>query len=374
MSDKKLKTNKRMMILSFIGIIIVVLGHTGNSFKLASDFFPYYSFHMTLFVFISGYFYTPKNEERIFGKKGYIVRKIKKMLISYFVWNLIYGIIVNAFKALKIVQYGKRITIESFFIQPWITGHQYILNIASWFVLALFLVNIVYIIIRKMLTKFNLWNENIFTLIYLIASILMVYFAQKNKIEKYIPILRTMFFMFFYQLGYWYKMKIEKKVYINTYAYFFILIIIQLALLKLDGKLGYEVVFMKFSCKYIITPIIASITGILFWLKISEIIVPILGENKLVNYISNNTYDIMQHHLFWMFSTNLIIFYLSGIFKLNGFDVSKFRSTIYYTYTFGVWQVQIIYTIICIIMPIFVRYVYEKLISRNVELLKNVIR
>ena len=35
----KQKTNKKMMILSFLGIIIVVLGHTGNSFKLASDLY-----------------------------------------------------------------------------------------------------------------------------------------------------------------------------------------------------------------------------------------------------------------------------------------------------------------------------------------------
>ena len=94
----KQKTNKKMMILSFLGIIIVVLGHTGNSFKLASDFFPYYSFHMALFIFISGYFYNPKNEENIFGKNGYIVKKIKKMIIPYFLWNLIYGIIVTIAK------------------------------------------------------------------------------------------------------------------------------------------------------------------------------------------------------------------------------------------------------------------------------------
>lgn len=34
MSDKRIKTNKKMMILSFLGIIIVVLGHIGDSFKL----------------------------------------------------------------------------------------------------------------------------------------------------------------------------------------------------------------------------------------------------------------------------------------------------------------------------------------------------
>ena len=355
----KQKSNKKMMILSFIGIIIVVLGHTGNAFKLASDIFPYYSFHMALFVFISGYFYNNKYENNVFGKDGYIIKKVKKMLIPYFIWNLIYGIIVNIFKKFNIISYGEKIGIYSYFIRPWTTGHQYILNIAAWFVLALFLVNIIYIIIRKLVTKLKLWNDNVFIIIFLLISILSIYISKKNKVELYIPILRTMFFMFFYHFGYFYKEYIEKKVKINSTIYFMVLILIQLVLFKMDGKLTYEVVFMKFNCKYIITPIIASITGILFWIKISEILVPAIGNSKIVNYISNNTYDIMQHHLFWLFVINLIILKLSNVLNLKGFNIESFRKTIYYAYTFGIEQAKIIYSIIVIAMPLLARYIYE---------------
>ena len=134
---------------------------------------------------------------------------------------------------------------------------------------------------------------------------------------------------------------------------------IQLVLFKMDGKLTYEVVFMKFNSKYIITPIIASITGILFWIKISEILVPAIGSSKIVNYISNNTYDIMQHHLFWLFVINLIILKLSNVLNLKGFNIENFRKTIYYAYTFGIEQAKIIYSIIVISMPLLVRYIYE---------------
>ena len=74
----KQKSNEKMMILSCIGIIIVVLGHTGNAFELASSIFPYYSSHMALFIFISGYFYDDKYEKNVFGKDGYIVKNVKK--------------------------------------------------------------------------------------------------------------------------------------------------------------------------------------------------------------------------------------------------------------------------------------------------------
>ena len=117
----KEKSNKKMMILSFIGIIIVVLGHTGDTLALGSELFPYYSFHMALFIFISGFFYNTKNEERICGRKGYIIKKVKKLLIPYFIWNLIYAIILNIIKELNIVSYGEDITFESFLIRPWTT-------------------------------------------------------------------------------------------------------------------------------------------------------------------------------------------------------------------------------------------------------------
>lgn len=368
----KQKSNEKMMILSCIGIIIVVLGHTGNAFELASSIFPYYSFHMALFIFISGYFYDDKYEKNVFGKDGYIVKKCKKMLIPYFIWNLIYGIIVNILKKLDIISYGEKIDLYSYFIRPWTTGHQYILNIASWFLLALFLVNIVYIIIRKLAMKLKLWNDKVATIVFLIISIVSVYISQKNKVELYIPILRTMYFMFFYHFGYIYKKSIEKKIEINSVAYFIILILIQLILFKMDGKLSYVVVFMKFNSKYIITPIIASVTGILFWVKIAEILVPAIGKSKIVNYISNNTFDIMQHHLFWLFIINLTILKISNVFNLKGFNIEIFRKTIYCAYTFGVEQSKIIYSIIVIAMPLLIRYIYEiekqKIKNRKQEL------
>ena len=356
-----MKTNKKMMMLSFIGIIIVVLGHTGNQIKLMNDIFPYYSFHMVLFIFISGYFYKPENEKNIWGRKGYIFKRIKKMVIPYFIWNLIYGIIINIFKVAKIIPYGDSINLNSLFIKPWITGHQFVLNIASWFLLALFLVNIVYILIRKITSKIKIWNDYIAIFVFFIISIISIYLSNKNLSQNYIPIMRTGFFIFFYHLGYIYKTKIEGKFKINTIVYLLLIITIQLIVFKVDGNISYIVAFMKFDNKFIITPIIVSITGVLFWLKISEILEPALGKSKIVNYISNHTFDIMLHHLFIVFVVNVCIYKISDVFGLNGFDVQKFKNTIYYYYTAGVKQLPILYTIIAIIIPLSIRYICEQI-------------
>ena len=95
--------------------------------------------------------------------------------------------------------------------------------------------------------------------------------------------------------------------------------------------------------------------------KISEILEPSLGNSKVVNYIGNNTFDIMLHHLFCMFLINVIIFKISTLLHLDGFNVERFKTTIYYCYTAGLAQVQILYTFCIITIPLIVRYAYTKL-------------
>lgn len=349
------KTNKKMMILSCIGIILVVLGHTGSAVHLMDNYFSYYSFHMALFVFISGYFYKKENEDNLL-KNGYLIKKVKRLLIPYFIWNIVYGIIINIVRYFGIVKYGNPLSFKTLFIDPWTNGSQFVLNIASWFMLALFIVNVVYVLLRKYLGK--VFNDYVF-LILLLLSIISIKNSPSDNALLFI-LYRTLFFLFFYHFGYFYKEKLENKFKINTTIYLVVLILIQLIVLKFDKNIYYEVIFMKFNCKLCVTPIITSITGILFWLKISDILVPALKDSKLVNYIGNNTYDIMLHHLFWIFVLNTTIYVLSGLFELSGFNIDKYQSTIYYTYTADVQALGILYTMFAIAMPLIVKYTVSK--------------
>ena len=49
--------NKEFRILSAIGMILVVAGHLGFNVFDVGGLFPYYSFHVFIFLFVSGYFY-----------------------------------------------------------------------------------------------------------------------------------------------------------------------------------------------------------------------------------------------------------------------------------------------------------------------------
>ena len=53
-------------ILSAFAILMVAAGHAGYDILTVGGLFPYYSFHVPLFMFISGYFYRREEEERPF--------------------------------------------------------------------------------------------------------------------------------------------------------------------------------------------------------------------------------------------------------------------------------------------------------------------
>ena len=78
--ESTVKLNTAMLLMQCIGIIAVVLGHADyggpdipNALSLV---FPYYSWHMPFFVFISGYFF---NRSKPVTK--YIPQKLKTHLL-----------------------------------------------------------------------------------------------------------------------------------------------------------------------------------------------------------------------------------------------------------------------------------------------------
>lgn len=83
---KNRKENETFMLISCIAIIMVVDCHTSYSIGILSNIFPYNSFFIALFVFISGYFYN--NERNILQTCKH---ETVKMMIPYYMYNLFYG-------------------------------------------------------------------------------------------------------------------------------------------------------------------------------------------------------------------------------------------------------------------------------------------
>ena len=83
--------NSAIDILKGIGIILVVIGHSGCP-EIIHDYI--YSIHMPLFFIASGFFFS---ETCIDNKKKYINRKINGIYIPYLKWSIIFLLLHNVF-------------------------------------------------------------------------------------------------------------------------------------------------------------------------------------------------------------------------------------------------------------------------------------
>ncbi|GHI00930.1 acyltransferase family protein [Neobacillus kokaensis] len=114
------KRSKYFDNAKFILIFLVVFGHVISPLKekdgvLFTIYTFIYLFHMPAFIFISGYF------SKGFKKKGYIQKTVKKILLPYFIFQILYSV----FYFLS----GKEETLHFDLFQPHWT---------LWFLLSLF--------------------------------------------------------------------------------------------------------------------------------------------------------------------------------------------------------------------------------------------
>ncbi|MFP5115162.1 acyltransferase family protein [Bacillaceae bacterium C204] len=118
------KRSKYFDNAKFILIFLVVFGHLISPLKEQDGIlFTLYTFiflfHMPAFIFISGYF------SKGYNKKGYLLKSIKKILLPYFIFQMIYSIYYYL--------NGQEARIEIDFLQP---------HWSLWFLLSLFCWNL----------------------------------------------------------------------------------------------------------------------------------------------------------------------------------------------------------------------------------------
>lgn len=149
MSDKKV--NYQFKVLYALGIIFIVAGHSGGNggMDFWTNWFPLYSFHLGIFVFASGYFYSEQAENTI---PQYIWKKIKRMVIPLYIWNVFYGVFVLISKTQGFT-IGGDFTLRNLLLTPVLTGHQFIYNLGGWFIIPLIGIEAFHVLFIKFLGK-----------------------------------------------------------------------------------------------------------------------------------------------------------------------------------------------------------------------------
>jgi len=132
--------NNEFLFLQAVGIISVVLSHSEQNIPVFfSSVFPYSSWHMPFFVFISGYFFHPESSYGQFCRK-----KAHRLLLPALLINLLYGILILVARQSGLVAYGRDISLETLFLQPFFGGDQFMVNTSMWFIFQLFILQMIF--------------------------------------------------------------------------------------------------------------------------------------------------------------------------------------------------------------------------------------
>lgn len=362
--------NRTMGILTGIAIILVVLGHLDMSELSVFGLFPYYSFHVCVFIFVSGYFYSPEHEEHVLS---YIARKALRLLVPYYVCNLIYGI-VSTILSQRGFTYCNPISLWRLCIEPFLGGHQFGLNFAAWFVPALFVVELINILGRRLLNLIRLTDDNLsrfhlnrdlcLFMITLAAGIATVYLAQGGHVwGMYKTPGRILFMLPVYELGVLYRSRLEEyELHIPDGWCIAGVCLIQLIVYTVaSGLLNFSVVWCTSFASYAWVPYATSITGIWLWLRISRMIADTAPGHAL-DRVGAGSYHIMMHHIAVFWIINLIMSGLSHVLpNMTSFDTSAFHNDINYVYLPGdMYPWKCIYLAAGILLPVFIHELIAK--------------
>ncbi len=333
----KEKTNKKFMLLSAIGIIMVVDAHSGTSLALFTEYLPYNSFFMPMFVFIAGYFNKIDENSKIWE---YFKKKARRLLLPYFLISIVvWGgeVLINC------LRFGELLlpTIQEIgmaFLRAVVTGNMVWLADPMWFVPALFLTEIIYAIVKKILMSIKLWNDILVLAILGIANVLAVCMGKNNLATPgNALLLKVCFFIPFLQLGILYRKKGEKLLKcVNPWVLIAVLMLVNMVrMMYLPDPDNISFINLMvlggFTSPYYWTPLVSSVIGILFWLTIVDMIGPALYEDRLINYISNNTFWIMGWHLAMLNLLNCILMIIhEKLHPIVGFDIDLFRANWWY--------------------------------------------
>lgn len=260
--------------LSFIdalrgfGIFCITLGH-------ANCFMPFkkylYSFHVPLFFFISGYLFNSKKQPL----GAYIKKKTIMLLVPFAAWDILSSVI-------------DLLTKEDFketMLSMLTVNGQLCFNSPIWFLLVLYIVDILYALIMRLNDK--LYVKLTVLLVALICMVLMSHVQLIFKLNL-VP-----YAMIFYSSGNILKDVQQRKPVVIKTAYKVLIAVVLFATGYVVGAyLNERIVYTKAIYGNIALCLVSAFASILFYFILFKN-VSFIGNSKLLVYLGKNSLIIM---------------------------------------------------------------------------------
>jgi fucose 4-O-acetylase-like acetyltransferase len=358
--------NYTFKMLYIIAIFMVVDGHIGRYDYLSlNGLLRYQNYHLALFMFASGYFLNLTKEPL-----EYVKSKLYRLILPLYLWNLIYGLIAHILNNYYNVSLGSPINLYNLLIAPLTDGHQFIYNMASWFLVPLFCLQILSFFILKPFerSKYLKQISLIFFIISILIYCLVVPIAPQNNAQRNFSLLffRTIYFFPSFAFGFLYKKILEKHDTLSSPIYFFTILLAYTTISILYPNHTHTPSWLNDFYAPPFATLLITIIAILFWLRIAKILAPLVKKSKTLTTISNNTFAIMMHHFIGFMIIKATI---SPFFK--DFDHHQFHNNIWYNYfPYSESLTSWIYIFITIVISLLISFTTKQFydtIKRNIK-------
>lgn len=352
-SSLKQNTNYTFRLLYVLAIFMIIDGHIGSYDYLSfNGIFPYQNYHIALFVFASGYFINLNRSYRDF-----FIHKFNKLILPLYLWNFVYGGLSYYLNTYHGFSLGSTFTLHNLLFAPIVDGHQFIYNMASWFLVPLFLVQLISFIIlkpfyteQKAFSRFVLYGYSGIALLLGFAA-LQAAPANEGQRTLLLTCFRSFYFLVFYAFGIMYRFILEKHDTLNTPLYLVFVIVATIFLRVIFPECDIVPSWLAFTAAPIWSVYMVSILAILFWLRIAKVFTPVIKESTILNYISTHTFDIMMHHFIGFMLVK------AALSPLGSFDLAEFKHSIwYYHFPFGEPLTAPLYIIITLVIALFIGF------------------
>ena len=352
--------NPVMRALYLLAIVFVVDGHTalGDLFTL-DGLFRYYSFHLMLFAFGSGYFF------RLHGTPARdVLTRARRLLLPLYAWNLVYGVGAALLRRFGGFTVGEPLSAYTLLLAPIVDGEHFGWNLGAWFIFPLFAVQVLYAAVHRLsrLWRGNPWVTFLVCLVPGCAAVQLCHAGNPQALP--VAVLRPLILLPGYALGALYRSRLEAVD--NRLPT--VPLLLTVAVLRALPCVRYEnLAYLLSSCTYFLCDAFGVYAGaalaIAFWLRIARLLAPLMRKSRLAMAISRNTFAVMMHHYMGFFALNCVFLALNmlGVGAAD-FSVRSFRTGVSYNYAPGgrpEWDV--LYLLCGLLVPLAIAWIVEKL-------------
>lgn len=334
MEKREREENLTFRALCLLGIVFVVDGHTalGDLFDMGR-LFGYYSFHLLLFAFVSGYFLRADADAHPLRE---IARKARRLLLPLYLWNAVYGVGAALLRRFAGFTAGAPLSAYTLLIAPLTDGQHFAFNLGAWFLFPLFLAESLLILARR---ASRLWRGNAWvTLLVCLAPGAACVQALYSGARDFLPLflLRALILLPGCAMGKLYRDRLERLDTLPTAPWLLCIAALRALLCLRYGNLSY----LLSDCSYFPCGALGVYLGgalaIAFMLRVARLIAPHMRKSRLALAVSRNTFDVMMHHYMGFFALNCAFLLVNWLgLGAADFSVGAMRADAGYVYAPG---------------------------------------